>query len=114
MRAVLLFVIVIFMLFLVVRAASERPDHILANEAALNWTQRAVGLLIAATAAFALLLRGAASEPLERQLGLVLPLLGGVLLVSSHWGPALALGAIGVAIIVKEGFGRQGPPTEGP
>jgi len=103
-------VIVVIVLFAVVRANSDRPTSIVENEAALNWTLRAVGALMAATAAFALLLRGLASETLERQFGLVMPLLGGMLLYSTHWSLALALGAVGVALIARKSMGRQ--PSE--
>lgn len=116
MRVVLLlFVVLVLVVFAIVRVNSDRPDKVLANEAALNLTQRAIGVLIAVTAAFGLFLRGdeRERETRERQLGYVLPLLGGMLLVSSHWSLALALGAVGVALIAHEWFGKPGGPPPG-
>lgn len=113
MRAVLLFFIVLLVVFAVVRGNAQDPRNLVENEAALNWTLRAVGSLVAAVAAFALLLRGMASESLERQFGLALPLLGGMFLVNAHWAIALALGAVGVALISRDGFAKPVfPPRE--
>jgi hypothetical protein len=108
LRAVLLFVVVVLMIFAFVLTRSHRPQDVLADEAALMWTQRAVGGLVAAVAAFALLLRGLAGETLGRQLGLVLPLLGGLLLAGAHWSVALAMGAVCVALLGKGWFGGDG------
>lgn len=115
MRAVVLFLVLVLVVFAIVRSnSSDRPGEMIANEAALNWTQRAVGVLIAAIAAFALLLRAVASETLDRQFGFVLPLLGGMLLVTSHWSIALAFGAIGMSLLAKEWLSKPGvPPTAG-
>ena len=104
MRAVLLFLIVVLMIFVFVITRSHRPEDIIAHEAALMWTQRAVGGVIAAIAAFALLLRGLAGETMERQVGLVLPLLGGVMLAGAHWSVALAMGAVCVVLLGKGWF----------
>lgn len=79
MRPVVIFLAVVVVIFAIVRASSDRHDTLVANEAALNWTLRAAGGLMAAVAAFVLLWRSLASESLERQLGLVLPLLGACL-----------------------------------
>lgn len=114
MRAVLIFLIVFLATFAYVRSENKIgiPADLAVNEAAMNWTLKACGSLMAACAAFALLLRGLVSETLERQLGLVLPLLGGVLLVATHWSVALALGAISVALIARECCGRLCAPKD--
>jgi hypothetical protein len=99
------------MIFVFVITRSHRPEDIIAHEAALMWTQRAVGGIIAAIAAFALLLRGLAGETMERQVGLVLPLLGGVMLAGAHWSVALATGAVCVAFLYEGRFaGRLNNP----
>jgi hypothetical protein len=114
LRAVLIFVVVVLAVFVFVRVNGDDSDSSVRNEAALTWTLHAIGSLMAATAAFALLLRALASETLERQFELVPPLLAGVLLLSTHWSVALALAAVGVALIVKQILGRATiPPKEG-
>ena len=106
MRAVLVFAVLAVLVFGIVRSNSD-PGSVLGNETALNWTLRALGSLLAVTSAFAILVRGLASESLERQFGFVLPLLAGMLLVNNHWSLALSLGAVGVALIVKEIAARR-------
>jgi hypothetical protein len=66
--------------------------------------------MIAAATTFALLLRALMGDPPARQLSLVFPFLGGLLLVSAHWSMALALAAVGIALVAGEcfGVGRQG------
>jgi hypothetical protein len=108
LRAVLLFVIALLGIFAFAATRSRQPADLLADEAALMWTQRAVGGLVAAVAAFALLLRGLAGETLGRQLGLVLPLRGGLLLAGAPWSVALAMGAVCVALLGKGWFGGDG------
>ena len=108
MRTILPSIVAVVLLFAIIRVNSDNPMDVSGNEVALNWTQRAVGGLIAATAACALLLRGSANDTLERQFGLVLPLLGGMLLATSNWALAIAIGAIGVAPIFKTIFNGRG------
>ena len=60
MRTILPSIIVVVLFFAIIRINSDNPMDVSGNEVALNWTQRAIGGLIAASAAFALLLRGAA------------------------------------------------------
>jgi uncharacterized membrane protein YccC len=60
-----------------------------------------MGTLIAVVAAFGMFWRALNGEPLELQFGYVLALLAGLLLINAHWSLALALAAIGVALIVR-------------
>lgn len=92
--------LVVFLFFLIV-INGDRPQNMIALEAALGWVTRAVGGLVAAIAAIMLLFRGTARASLDEQFGLVLPLLGGMLLASGTWSIGLALGAIGVALIAR-------------
>jgi hypothetical protein len=77
--------------------ADDRDDA----EAAVEWTREIMGTLIAVVAAFGMFWRALNGEPLELQFGYVLALLAGLLLISVHWSLALALAAIGVALIVR-------------
>jgi len=79
-------------------------DYAVNMDLALDRIQRIVGLIIAVIAAFSLLLRGTANETLEEQTGLILPLLGGVLLVTGHWGVAVAAAGVAAAIVAKGCF----------
>ena len=76
---------------------------------AVAWTMRAMGGLIAVVATFGLFWRALNGEPLELQFGFVLALLAGLLLVNVHWSLAIALGLIGVALIVREVWLRYLP-----
>jgi hypothetical protein len=99
---------------LIVRSTTDRPDDILRNEAALTWTMRAAGGIVAAVAAFALLARALDGVPAERLVGLVLPLLGGALLAAAHWAVAAALGAVVVVLVVRRAGWGPATPTEAP
>jgi hypothetical protein len=100
--------------FLIVRGSSDRPDDMVRNEAALAWTVRAAGALVAAVAAFALLVRALGGAPTGRLVGLVLPLLGGVLLSAGHWAVAVTLGAVAVAALAVRWAGRRPATAEAP
>jgi hypothetical protein len=111
MLRVLLFVVFALIVFAAVRSNIEnRPNEAVANEAALAWTLRALGGLTAAVAAFALLLRALGGEAAERQLGLVLPLVGGLALSTGTWAAPLGLAIVGAALIAREVCGRTSPP----
>jgi hypothetical protein len=73
---------------------------------ALTWTVRLVGALVAVVATFGLFWRAMNGASLELQFGFVLALLAGLLLLGIHWSLAIALGAIGVALIVREAYSR--------
>src|SRR4051794_29780079 len=106
MRAVLLFVLLAVVLFAVTFNTADHPQDALRMEAALTWTGRVLGGLIAAVAAFSLLLRGLGGETLERQYGFVMPLVGGLALLTQHWMPVAVLGALGVALILRHELHR--------
>jgi hypothetical protein len=115
MRGVLIILavaVVALIAFLIVRTSSDRPDDILRTETALTWTTRAAGGLVAAVAAFALLVRALDGAPAEQLVGLVLPLLGGAILSSGHWSAALGLGAVAVALVAGRWGGRPIGPAE--
>ena len=69
---------------------------------AVGWTMQLVGALIAMVSAFGLFWRALNGQPLELQFGFVLALLAGLLLVYIHWSLAIALAAIGIALIVRQ------------
>jgi hypothetical protein len=73
------------------------------NEArwALLWTVQAFGAILAIIAAFGLFWRALNGDPLDLQFSYVLALLAGLLLMDIHWSLAIALGAIGVAMIIR-------------
>jgi hypothetical protein len=73
---------------------------------AMSWTVRLVGALVAVVATFGLFWRAMNGAPLELQFGFVLALLAGLLLLGIHWSLAIALGVIGVALIVREVYSR--------
>jgi hypothetical protein len=76
---------------------------------AVGWTMQALGGLVAVVATFGLFWRALNGESLELQFGFVLALLAGLLLVNVHWSLAIALGLIGVALIVREVWLRYFP-----
>jgi hypothetical protein len=69
---------------------------------AVSWTMRFLGALVAIVATFGLFWRALNGEPLDLQFGFVLALLAGLLLMGVHWSLAIALGIIGVALILRE------------
>jgi hypothetical protein len=83
-------------------------------EAAVVWTMRAIGALLAVLATFGLFWRALNGDPLDLQFGFVLALLAGLLLVNVHWSLAIALGGIGIGLILREiWLGRAGRPSTG-
>jgi cytochrome b561 len=92
---------VVALVFLIALPLIDIPDDRDDAEAAVEWTREVLGTLIAAVAAFGLFWRALNGEPLELQFGYVLALLAGLLLISIHWSLAIALAAIGVALIVR-------------
>jgi hypothetical protein len=99
-------VIILYLIALMIDSADlQRADN------ATVWTMRIVGALIATVAAFGLFWRCLHGDPLDLQFGFVLALLAGLLLVQVHWSLAMALGAIGVTMVVKELVLRYRYPT---
>ncbi len=112
MRLFLLTSLCVAILFLIVlvsggEVTSRSIPNQVAFEFALQWTIRAVGALVAISAAIGMLGVAAAREPFERQLDLALPLVGGLLLISPNWGLALAFAAIAVPWIWRWRLGRS-------
>jgi hypothetical protein len=99
------FALIIFVVFLI--ALNSDSDDLNEADMALTWTVRVVGALVAVVATFGLFWRALNGAPLELQFGFVLALLAGLLLLGVHWSLAIALGAIGVALIVREIWGRH-------
>jgi hypothetical protein len=92
---------VVALVFLIALGTIDTPDDINDAGYAVDWTRHVFGGLIAVVAAFGMFWRALNGEPLELQFGYVLALLAGLLLISVHWSLALALAAIGVALIVR-------------
>jgi hypothetical protein len=92
---------VVALVFLIALPMIDIPDDRKDAEAAVEWTRDVMGTLIAVVAAFGMFWRALNGEPLELQFGYVLALLAGLLLIDVHWSLALALAAIGVALIVR-------------
>jgi hypothetical protein len=100
---------VVLLVFLIALGTIDTADDM--NEAAyaVDWTRQVMGALIAIVAAFGLFWRALNGEPLELQFGYVLALLAGLLLLSPHWSLAIALAAIGVALVIRSIWGRYYP-----
>jgi hypothetical protein len=99
------------LLFPVMRSIHYRPDEMIASETAITLLRRVVGVVITATAAFALLVRGLAGEPVEGLVRLFLPLLAGLLLVGAHW-PEVTLAIVTVlAALARDTYIRRANQT---
>jgi hypothetical protein len=92
---------VVALVFLIAANSINTADDRMEAEAAVEWTRDVMGTLIAVVAAFGMFWRALNGEPLELQFGYVLALLAGLLLINAHWSLAIALAAIGVALIVR-------------
>ena len=115
MRTVLgitLLCIVLFLLVLVFGAEITHPKVSGSEgfEFALQWSIRALGGIVAVVSAVGMVLIAAAHGPFERQFGLVLPLLGGLMLWQLHWSLGVAIAAVVVAWLVGERFSQPRPP----
>jgi hypothetical protein len=93
--------VIVVIVFLIALASLDTADDRMEAEAAVEWTMDVVGALIAIVAAFGLFWRALNGAPLELQFGYVLALLAGLMLVGTDWSLAIALAAIGVALIVR-------------
>jgi hypothetical protein len=94
------FALIVLAVFLI--AMMNSTENLNDADVAIAWTMRLVGALIAVVAVFGLFWRALNGEPLDLQFGFVLALLAGLLLIGVHWSLAIALGVIGVALIVRE------------
>jgi uncharacterized membrane protein AbrB (regulator of aidB expression) len=108
-REVIPLAIMLLVVLVVFLIAFYNPEDLSAATAAVGWTMGAIGSLIAVLAGFGLFWRALQGDPLELQFGFVLALLGGLLLVNIHWSLAIALGLIGLALIVREIWLRYAP-----
>ena len=111
-----IFAVAVLIIFLL---AFFNTEDLPGAQDALVWTMNAVGALLAVLATFGLFWRALHGDPLDLQFGFVLALLAGLLLVNVHWSLAIALGIIGVSLIVREiWLGRSGrgnsPPPDRP
>jgi hypothetical protein len=94
------FALIVLVVFLI--AVMNSTEDLNDADIAIAWTMRLIGALIAVVAVFGLFWRALNGEPLDLQFGFVLALLAGLLLIDVHWSLAIALGAIGVALIARE------------
>jgi hypothetical protein len=101
------FALIVLLIFIIVRVTSGEVADTARTEFAVSWTMRAIGGLISVVAAFGLFWRALNSESLELQFSFVLALLAGLLLVVVHWSLAIALGIIGVALILRDIWGGR-------
>ena len=103
---------IVLTLFVAYQVYADRTLVLPWFEVVLTWTPRALGTLIVAVAAFALLKRSLAGESLDAHLPFVFPLFGGLLLVHVDWSVAIALGTVCVALIVKQLLERAATPPK--
>jgi hypothetical protein len=106
----ILFAVALFVLIVV--SAIVRPQEVVHAEFALTWIQRGLGTFLAVAAGLGLLILGMTAPTPERMALLCLPLLGGLLLVSPHWATALALGALGLALLLRPLYVRPPLPVQ--
>ena len=104
------FLLVFCLMVLVALNCEPRVPGALVVGTALDWTLHLFGGLTTTAAAAGMLLVAAGHGSFQRQIVLVPPLLAGVLLLTAHWGAALALGAVVTVWIYRFG----GPEIERP
>jgi hypothetical protein len=100
---VFLFLFVFCVAMFIVINSEPRVPGSQALALALDWTLHLFGALVATAAAIGMLLVAATHGSFQRQVVLALPLLAGLLLLTAHWGLALAFGAIVGIWIFKYG-----------
>jgi hypothetical protein len=88
------FLLVFCVMVLVANSCEPKVPSIQTVTTALDWTLHLFGGAVTTAAAVGMLLIAAGHGSFQRQVVLVPPLFAGVLLMSAHWGAALALGAI--------------------
>ena len=107
------FAVVLFAIALVWLNFDHRVDRVAAAAAFTEWAMRFLGGFIAVASAFALLLLAIApTVPAERVPVLVLSLLGGLMLMTPHWGLALATATVVAAMLWRVPVSGQVDPTE--
>ena len=93
--------LIVLVVFIIAFNGIDSPEDEAEANAALGWTLQAFGALLAVIAAFGLFWRALNGDPLDLQFSYVLALFAGLLLFQIHWSLAVALGAIGVAMIIR-------------
>jgi hypothetical protein len=98
-----LFLLTFFIFVLVAINCEPRVPGSQAVGLALEWTTHLLGGITATSAAIGMMVVGASHGSFQRQIVLALPLLGGLLLITAHWGLALAFGTVVAVWIFKFG-----------
>jgi len=98
-----LFLLVFCVMVLVAINCEPRVPGSQAVGLALDWTMHLLGGIAATAAAVGMLAVAVTHGSFQRQIVLALPLLAGLLLVTAHWGLALAFGAIVVVWVYRFG-----------
>ena len=113
-----LFAAVIIVLTVILSiAAEEIGKDAVSVELATVWMGRLFGMTLLLMGAFEMVRLSYSDGSRKRFADWIIVLLAGALLISQHWSAALALGAIGVVIIVTQGIPRKKPvstPEEPP
>ena len=100
--AVVLVLFAIGFVVILISVASSRSSEIPFTTFALTAITQSLGALIAILTSAVLLGRAIAGASVRNLTPLLLPLLAGLALASSHWAAAIALGAMGITAIIKE------------
>jgi hypothetical protein len=107
---VITFLVVFCVMILVALNCEPRMPGPTIMSTAFDWTLHLLGGLTAVASAVGMLLVAAGHGSFQRQIVLIPPLLGGILLLGANWGAALGLGAV-VAVWI---FRCGGPEIERP
>jgi hypothetical protein len=107
---VVFFAFIAFIICVVV--ADKMRSNAQVIELGWQFAFRTVGGLLAAAALVELVVEGLRGGLSTHLVPWTMVLLGGVLLIGFHWAVALSLGAVAVAIVVKEAFGRKEATAE--
>ena len=91
---VILFLVIFLILVMIGMNTVPQQPVAHAMEFAIQWTVRLFGAIAAVASAIALLLVAAAKGPMERQITLVLPLLAGLLMLSTTWSLGISVGTV--------------------
>jgi hypothetical protein len=104
--AVALFAFIAFIIWAVV--ADEMGSDVQVVELGWQFVFRMVGGVVAVVALVEMIVEGLRRGLSRHLVPWTMVLLGGVLLIGFHWGTSLSLGAVAVAVVVKEAFGGPG------
>jgi len=109
---VALFAFIAFIIWAVVADEMQRDAG--AIEMGWQWMFRMVGGIVAVVALVELMVEALRRGLSQHLVSWTVVLLAGVLISSAHWGIAVALAAVAVAVVVKEAFGRPAVLPESP